>query len=119
MVRQKRLSRGMHAMNDVIYYESHITTEPILESDERYSIFNDTCEEFNFRLAKLLMAKGENLEISNKDSFCTGRSSDYEELYFRAKRLVNRLRECGLIVFRMKIEAILFDEKYDKTKWKF
>ncbi len=91
---------------DVIYYECHITIEPVF--DERLELFKTLCEPLRFKVAKLLMEK----EPSTKDSFCTAHDSNVEALIVRMRRLVESLRANGFEVYRNKIEAVVLDERF-------
>lgn len=97
---------------EVKYYESHITIEPVFE--ERLELFRETCRKWNFRAADLLMQKRkvETPMRSDKDTFCTGRGKDFDELKEQMLQLVSELREQGFAVWRQKIEAVLLDERF-------
>jgi hypothetical protein len=94
------------------YYESHVTIEPVF--GERLHLFEQTCSQFGYKVAKLLMQKDRESvpERSNKDSFCTGHSNDFDDLMKRMDNLHYFLRVRGFEVYRCKIEAILVDERY-------
>lgn len=93
-------------------YEAHITIEPVF--DERLAEFTNLCKLYGFRAAKLLMQKtrADTATRSSRDSFCTGHGNDYDEILLRGRKLVNALRQIGMIVWRFKIEEILLDERY-------
>jgi len=101
---------------EVLYYESHITIEPIF--DERLEMFEKFCRVFAFTPAKLFMQKerDETPERSNKDTFCTSKSTNKQELIERMNNLIGLLREFGYIVWRYKIEAVIVDEKRPRKK---
>ena len=94
-----------------IYFECHITIEPVF--DERLEIYKKICEKYNFKVADLLMQKRktDSPERSIKDSFCTGRAKEYDSLFEKMNLLVEDLKNNNFKVWRMKIEAILFDQK--------
>lgn len=96
---------------DVKYYESHITIEPVF--DDKLEKFKEICTKQNFRVAKLLMQKDRNETAtrSNKDSFCTGHSKDYNDILLRMNKICAELKECKYEVWRYKIEAVILDEK--------
>ena len=94
---------------DVLYYEAHITIEPVF--DERLDEFKICCEKFNFRAADLMMKKRQQdkPERSSYDTFSTGRSQNYLDLYTRTANLCELLERNGFDVWRYKIEATLID----------
>lgn len=96
---------------EVKYYESHVTIEPVFE--ERLELFREICRKWSFRAADLLMQKRkvETPMRSDKDTFCTGRGKDFDELKELMLQLVSELREQGFAVWRQKIEAVLLDER--------
>lgn len=98
------------------YFESHITIEPVF--GERLDLFEKLCRDKNFRAAKLLMQKDrkDTGERSSKDSFCTGHDKVYGSLFLRMLDLKESLKMNGFEVWRCKIEAILFDEKFERSK---
>jgi hypothetical protein len=97
------------------YYECHITIEPVY--DERLALFTEQCSRFNFKPAKLLMQKDrkETPERSNKDTFCTGHSKEYDDIYNRMMSLVKVLQSDKFAVWRYKIEDVILDVKLDKV----
>lgn len=101
-------------MNKPIYYESHITIEPIF--GERLDHFTRICEKYVFTPAKLFMQKERDVvpERSDKDTFCTGKSNDFALIKNRTILLVDVLRAEKFKVWRYKIEAILIDEKFER-----
>lgn len=98
-------------MENVRYFESHITIEPVFA--ERLELFKMLCEEHGFRAADLLMQKDreDKPERSNKDTFCTGRGRDFDELKARMHRLVANLEDHDYKVWREKIEAVIYDKR--------
>ncbi len=98
-----------------LYYECHVTVEPIF--DERLQQFQDICAKYNFRVAKLLMhkRKEDTPERSSKDAFCTGHSKCSFDLEIRMLRLMMDLHAAGFQVWRNKIEAILLDSKNKRS----
>jgi hypothetical protein len=96
---------------EVIYYESHITIEPVF--NERLELFRELCKDYGFQAADLLMQKKrENKpERSDKDTFCTGRGRDFNALKARMHRLVAQLEDHDYSVWREKIEAVLYDRR--------
>ncbi len=96
-------------MNEVIYYEAHVTIEPVF--DGRLEEFKTACSDFGFRAAELLMKKRkeDTPERSSYDTFCTGRSKDYSDLHTRMVNLVSKLNVLSFQVWRYKLEATLLD----------
>lgn len=92
-----------------LYYECHITIEPVF--GERLALFTDIAGLHDFRVAKLLMQK--TLDPSQKDSFCTGRSRDLVELTARMRGLISDLKRGRFQVWRYKIEDTIIDSKID------
>jgi len=93
-------------------FESHITIEPV--DDYYLEPLERMCKLHGFKLAKLYMQKPRAVtaERSDRDTFCTGHSDNYLDLHTRMNKLVDSMRGSGLKVWRCKIEAILFDERY-------
>ncbi len=91
------------------YFESHVTIEPC--QGERLEQLKSIVYPYRFRVADLLMQRS--LLPSDLDSFCTGRSIDYEELLQRMKTMVAELNSVGFKVRRQKIESVLFDVRSD------
>lgn len=92
---------------EAIYYESHITIEPV--EDERLDLFKDICQRWNFKVANLLMQK--TLNKSNLDSFCTGKDKNFTMMKARMNYVLDELKNRNFNVYRYKIEAILLDSK--------
>lgn len=97
-----------------MYYESHITVEPVF--DQRLDDFSTLCAQYGFRPAKLMMKKRaeDTPERSPYDSFCTGRGKEGEDLTARMLALVACLKENGFAVWRYKIEHVILDVKLAK-----
>jgi len=100
---------------EVHYYECHVTVEPCVE-EERLLLLKKVCKGHQFRVADLLLVKRkvETAARSNKDSFCTTRASTLSETQRRLNALVEILNNNGFKVWRAKIEAVIYDEKFDK-----
>ena len=90
-----------------LYYESHITIDPVYEDGLRK--FKDIAAIYNFRVAKLLMEK----TPSTIDAFCTSRSKDYTQIVNDTICLVDALQGEGFHVRRYKIEDTLVDSKIE------
>lgn len=90
-----------------IYFECHITIEPV--EGERLTRFQEICSKYKFKVANLLMRK--TLEKSKLDSFCTGKDKNFTNMKFRMNNLLNELKNNNFNIYRYKIEAILLDSK--------
>jgi len=101
-------------MKKPMYYESHITVSPLFGKD--LDTFKNICAYWGFRVADLYMLKDRDVtpERSNKDTFCTGRHQDQELLHQNMMSIVSDSEDCGLKVWRYKIEAILTDVRLSK-----
>ncbi len=99
---------------NVLYYESHITIEPVF--DEKLNRFSELCLKYKFKAADLLLQKRktDTPSRSSKDSFCTARGIDYEELKTRMENLATNLKKENYQVWRQKIEAVLYDVRSPK-----
>lgn len=93
------------------YFEAHVTVEPVFE--ERLEHLRVLADSFGFKVADLLLQrrKTDQEQRSAKDSFCTGRSQEFEELLRRMKNMATELERAGFQVWRQKIEAVLYDER--------
>ena len=98
-------------MDGAKYYECHITIEPV-EVSELYKL-DHVLEPFGFKRANLLMQKNRNEtpERSDKDTFCTGHSKEYDDIFDRMQQASGQLKSFGFKIWRKKIEAILYDER--------
>lgn len=88
-------------------YECHITIEPVF--GDRLKLFESHCKKYNFKVAKLIMVDG---KPNQRDSFCTGRSDTYSDMYSRMCLLVSDLKGSLFLLHRAKIEEILLDERF-------
>ncbi len=98
------------------YFECHITIEPVY--DDRLQLFTSLCSTVNFKPAKLFMQKDRitSPQRSDKDSFCTGHSKEYDDIYLRMMELVNKLQQADFEVWRYKIEDVILDVKLERAK---
>ena len=94
-----------------LYYESHITIEPVF--GEELELVKKIGKENLFRTADLMIKKRkeDTPQRSQFDTFLTGRSSDYEDLHKRMLECVGALQFLEFKVWRYKIEAALIDVK--------
>lgn len=90
--------------NPVKYYECHINIEP----QENRELLEAIALSGGFRLAKFAMHKGGD----TPDSFMTGRGQDGEALYTSARAIKAEGGGLGIPVHRLKIEAVILDERF-------
>lgn len=92
-----------------LYFESHITIEPVF--DGHLLEVKDIVECYGFKVADLLMKKREkDTETRSKyDTFCTTRSKSYQQIENNTLACVDRLTNRGFKVWRYKIENTLID----------
>ena len=104
-------------MTEQIYFESHITIEPVFDND--LEKFKNICSDYKFHVATLLLQKRkeDSAERSKNDSFCTGRGSELNDLKNRMLNLVQHLIKENFVVWRYKIESVLIDSRYDDSKF--
>jgi hypothetical protein len=95
-----------------LYYECHITVEPVFE--ETREELSTIAKPFGFRLAELLMQKNREHDPirSTYDTFMTAHSKNYEDIFQRMKNCVAAIEAEGFKVWRYKIEDTLFDTKH-------
>jgi hypothetical protein len=95
-----------------LYFECHITIEPVF--DQRLELFHGMSKRHGFHVAELLMQKRfqDTPQRSKLDSFATGRSKDYNDLFARMEELIGSLQANEFEVWRYKIENTLIDSKY-------
>lgn len=96
-----------------LYYECHITLEPLFGDEEKLDILNNLCESYKFRIADLFLQKRKNdSEIRSKyDTFITGHSKELDELEDRMSDLIKELKFYAIKVWRYKIEEAITDSK--------
>jgi hypothetical protein len=94
-----------------LYYECHITIEPVF--DERLREFKRIAGREYFRVANLLMKRSNEdpEQPSQIDSFCTARSNDWDTIVARMLRVIEHLKENNFKVLRYKIEDTLIDSR--------
>ena len=98
-----------------LYYESHVTVEPVF--DTRLEQLKFICELHGFRVADLLMQKRpeDTPERSRFDTFCSSRSVDPAVLTQRMYDLCRACASAGFRVWRYKIENVIVDSKVDDS----
>lgn len=94
-----------------LYYECHVTIEPIFDND--LSIASNIAYNNKFKIANLLMQKRkeDTPQRSRYDTFMTGHDKDYRALEAKMISLIKELQTNGFKVWRYKIESILLDSK--------
>lgn len=94
------------------YFECHVTIEPVF--DLQLAMLKNVCEIWGFRVADLVKWNFRDVtpERSDRDSFCTTRGQDYDDVYRRMDELTKRLGVLNFDVWRRKIEFIVLDERY-------
>jgi hypothetical protein len=95
----------------VLYYESHITVEPVFDDGLRR--LKAACTPFGFRISQFLLDKRPEDAAGRYDAFCNGRSYSWTELERRMLACRTGLKQAGFAVRRHKIEATLVDSRYD------
>lgn len=98
-------------MHNVLYYECHITIDPVF--GERLEAFAALCQAERFRPAKLLMQKAREATplVSDKDTFATGHGREYDDIEARMRRVVAAANAAGFRTRRYTIEAVVLDER--------
>jgi hypothetical protein len=94
-----------------LYYECHVTIEPVF--DRRLDLARLIATGHKFKLADLLMQKRkeDTPQRSMNDTFMTAHGKDYQELESRMKSLILELRTNHFEVWRYKIEDTIIDSK--------
>lgn len=94
-----------------LYYECHITIEPLF--DEQLEQVKELVIPYKFKVAELLMKKRseDTEERSQYDTFMTSHSQHYAELEERMIQLIFTLQGNGITVWRYKIEDVVLDSK--------
>lgn len=97
-----------------MYFESHITIEPVF--GERLEQLQKLVAGYGFKVADLLMVKNRQptAERSNKDTFCTARSTMQRKLIGDMNDCVAALQAEGFAVWRKKIEIAILDERISR-----
>ncbi len=100
-------------INEVIYWECHVTISPVLDQS-RLNLLNNICDFYKFKLAKLVMIKGDSESLSKRDSFMTSHapSDKLDDLKSRMNLMCKELELNSFEVWRFKIEGIILDTKY-------
>lgn len=91
-----------------LYFECHVTIDPV-QPGPRLELLEKLAESCAFRVAKLLMRKGQEIVPHGDDAFMTARSVHLEPLRFDLGQLVGLLRMNHYKVKRYKIEDTIVD----------
>lgn len=96
-----------------LYYEAHVTIDPIF--DARRDVAAEIATKFGFRLAKLIMRKREaDAELpAQDDTFMTANSTDVTSIQSMTRRCVRELQAAGFVVRRYKIEDTILDSRHN------
>ncbi len=90
-----------------MYYESHVTVDPLTDFQRvRVKCLADV---YNFRLAKLLLRKPTGDEEWRDDAFLTAHSQSLRDIKFRTRQLCAHLMLIDIPVRRYKIEDTVLD----------
>jgi hypothetical protein len=95
-------------MQSPLYYECHITLDPVDEAT--LQTLKSICEDYEFKVAKLYLDK-ESTKPNTLDYFTTGRSANHRDLELRMIQLILKLKSCGFVVRQYKIESALLDSR--------
>ena len=103
--------QGTDAGDSRLYYEAHVTIEPVF--DDRRDFAASVANRHNFKLAHLLMKKRSKAteQRSDKDTFMTGHSKNLHDIKARTEALVRELQAHGFKVWRYKIEDTILDSR--------
>lgn len=97
----------------IIYFECHVTIDPVIDAEELVTV-DAIGTTHKFKRAKLLMVKGNEHVLSDKDTFLTAHANPdgYESLVLRMNDVCRDLQSSGFTVRRAKIEAVVLDSRY-------
>jgi hypothetical protein len=101
--------------NSKLYYEAHVTLEPVYEDSPKAAVLRRIAVKFDFRVADLLMKKRsiDTPERSMFDSFLTTRHPDFDVVKARVFCAVTALKDEGFDVWRFKIEDTVMDSQLE------
>lgn len=106
-----RFIEGDNMPKSKLYYECHVTIEPL--DLVTINLIRQNVAYYHFRIADLFMAKRaeDTPERSKYDTFMTGRDSNYQALRHNMIQLIKYLGSIGIKVWRYKIEDTVCDSK--------
>lgn len=104
--------RNKNRFETDLYFESHITVEPVF--DDKLEKLKKIAAKYEFRIAELLMKKraSDSEFRSRYDTFCTGNSKHYDQLRNRMYAFEEEAQAAGFQIWRHKIENTLLDERF-------
>lgn len=82
--------------------ECHVTVDPVVSTT-----LDNAAAELGFRRAKLFKENA----ASQLDTFFTAHGTNFADLETRMNKLKDVMTSCGVNVRRMKIEAVLYDNR--------
>lgn len=96
-----------------MYYEVHVTIEPVFD-EELYRI-TMLAKNYRFKVADLLMQKSVNspAKPSTLDTFMTAHAKTYDEAYELMENLSENLE---VKILRKKIEHVVYDTRSTRTR---
>lgn len=99
-------------MSAPLYYEAHVTLDPVFDDD--LAKLKQLATAHHFRVADLFMQKRreDTPERSKFDAFTTARATSYDDLRLRSTCFADACHAAGFKVRRLKIEAALLDIHY-------
>jgi len=94
-----------------LYYESHVTIDPVFDARRKVAIL--CAAYYGFRLAKLIMRKdyADAETESTDDTFMTAVAYDLSDIQYRTRGLVEMLLRNQFVVRRYKIEDAIMDSR--------
>lgn len=92
-----------------LYFEAHVTIDPVFGFDRDKA--EDIARQHNFKLAKLVMLKGNISEESKRDTFMTSHDKLFLPIKERTIACVKQLKAAGFVVRRYKIEDTILDSR--------
>lgn len=96
-----------------LYFEAHVTIEPVF--DDKLELAGKIATKNKFKIASLLMKKrdADIPERSMYDTFMTGHSKSLSDINQRLTQLVIDLKNSGFKVWRYKVEDTVLDSRVD------
>lgn len=91
-----------------LYFECHVTIDPV-QPGPRLELLENIAEAHGFKVAKLLMRKGDTICPHGDDAFMTTRSNRLEPLRYNLGSLVIALKTHHYVIRRYKIEDTIID----------
>lgn len=94
-----------------LYYECHITIEPVFE--DRLIQLQEVASTHSFKVANLILRKSHSDPgiPAQDDTFCSAKSDNLETLRAQMLLMLENLMAFGYKILRYKIESIVIDSK--------